>query len=118
VTPSEGVRERITRIEILLGDAIGNWEAGNLSQGQASATLLNLALTDLEAVRAIVAEHPVSKPSEMRLQVGAIRSETLRFIRVLDASTAFCRGMAARIGGGEGANIEQPGNHYSVDTQG
>lgn len=116
--PIEELRQRIGRTRIWLGAAIDLWDAGDLSRCQQCCTLLKSAIEELEVARVIVSSRGVTGIRDLSGQLDELRSETTRMMHVVDASTAFCRGMASRIGIGENANPEQLGNLHSVCTQG
>ena len=94
------------------------WDAADLARCQECRALLSLAVEELEAAQGIAEKHPVLGNPALTGQFNEIRSEITRLTAMLDASTAFCRGMAARIGGGDSAGAEALGNVLSVNTQG
>jgi hypothetical protein len=118
VTPGKNLRRRIASSEALLRGAIKQWDAVDLARGQQCCTLLNSAIEELEAAKAIAERHSLPGAAALAIQINEIRSEAKGMIRIVDASTAFCRGMAARIGAGESACAEPFGNLTSVSTQG
>jgi hypothetical protein len=118
VTAGSELRRGIASAESSLGRVIDQWDAADLSRGQRCCALLNMAIDELEALQTIAKRRPVADAAELTVQLHRIRSEATRMIRIVDATTAFCRGMAASFGAGESACAEPFGNITSINTQG
>jgi hypothetical protein len=79
--------------------ALMNWDAGSLPCCEECCELLRSAIGELEgAWRAAEEGAPASMGTRKRLY--QLRADVGLMVRLVDASTAFCRGLALRIGAG------------------
>ena len=91
--------EHVDRARGRLDRALNYWDAGSLPRCQECCELLCSAIEDLEgAWRAAEKGSPASAAVKKRLY--QTRADVGVMIRLVDASTAFCRGLALRIGAG------------------
>ena len=91
------IGELIGRAEARTHDALKNWDASSLPRCEECCELLRGAIAELEgAWRA--AESGASRSAGTRKRLYQLRADVGVMIRLVDASTAFCRGLALRIG--------------------
>jgi len=89
--------EHVGCAESHIRGALENWDAANLPRCEECCELLRGAIVELEgAWRSALEGAPASVPVAKRLY--QLRADIGVMIRLVDASTAFCRGLALRIG--------------------
>jgi len=97
VTAEGRLGEHVGRAEGHMHGALKNWDAANLPRCEECCELLRGAIAELEgAWRAAQEGAPASVAVKKRLY--QLRADIGVMIRLVDASTAFCRGLALRIG--------------------
>ena len=102
MTAASQLGERVGRAESSIRGALKNWDAADLPRCEECCELLRAAIGELEgAWRSAQQGAPASAAVKKRLY--QLRTDIGVMIRLVDASTAFCRGLALRIGaaGGE-----------------
>ena len=110
MTAGDQLGEYVRRAESHMHGALKNWDAGSLPRCEECCDLLRTAIRELEgAWQAAEKGAPASVALKKRL--CRLRADVGTMVRLVDASTAFCRGMALRIGAG--AN-EVPGGSQAL----
>lgn len=87
--------ERIQRARRGAQRAVELWDATDLSKIRQCQELLQQAAADLRAV--VDAAGPA--PAEARVEMAALRRDANRLVRLVDACSAFQRGLILRAGG-------------------
>ena len=100
--------EYVGRAESRLRGALKNWDAGSLPRCEDCCELLRSAIGQLEGAWQ-AAEKGASASVAVKKRLYQLRADVGTMVRLVDASTAFCRGMAVRIGAG--------GNEVPGDSQ-
>jgi hypothetical protein len=118
VIPIQDLRRRIASAEASLISAVNQWDAADLPRCQECRTLLKSSIEELEGAQSIAEKHLVMGAADLSIRIDEIRFKAMRMIRIVDASTAFCRGMSARIGAGESDCATSFENRTPVSTQG
>ena len=97
MTAGDQLGEHVGRAESHMHGALKNWDAGSLPHCEECWELLRGAIGELEgAWRAAEKGAPASVAVRKRLY--QLRADVGVMVRLVDASTAFCRGLALRIG--------------------
>jgi hypothetical protein len=110
VTAGEQLGQHVGRAESHVRGALSNWDAGSLPRCEECCELLRRAIGELEdAWRA--AENGVPASVVVKKRLYQLRADVAVMIRLVDAATAFCRGLALRIGTGGNA---VPGDSHAV----
>ena len=78
--------------------AVETWNAADLARVAGSQRLLELAVDDLKVVAAALLRNPPRNCKGLRPVVAALRRDVARMSRVVDAGSAFYRGLNARLG--------------------
>jgi hypothetical protein len=101
VTAEGQLGEHVGRAESHVRGALKKWDAANLPRCEECCELLRGAIGELEgAWQSAQQGAPASVAVKKRLY--QLRADIGVMIRLVDASTAFCRGLALRIGAGGG----------------
>ncbi len=112
MTAADQLGECVGRAESHMHGALKNWDAGSLPRCQECCELLRRAIAELEgAWQAAEKGAPASVAVKKRLY--QLRADVGVMVRLVDASTAFCRGLALRIGAG-GSQV--PGDSQAVGS--
>ena len=102
--------ERVGRAQDHMHGALKNWDACSLPRCEECCELLRRAIGELEgAWQAAEKGAPASAAVKKRLY--QLRADVAVMVRLVDAATAFCRGLALRIGAG---GNEVPGDSQAV----
>jgi len=110
VTAGDQLGGHVGRAENHMQGALKKWDAGSLPRCEECCELLRKAIGELEgAWRAAEKGAPASVAVKTRLY--QLRADVGVMMRLVDASTAFCRGLALRIGAG---GNEVPGDSQAV----
>ena len=110
MTAGDQLGEHVERAESHMHGALKNWDAGSLPRCEECCELLRQAIGELEdAWRAAEKGAPAS--AAVRKRLYRLRADVGVMVRLVDASTAFCRGLALRIGAG---GSEVPGDSQAV----
>jgi hypothetical protein len=108
MTAADQLGEYVERAGSHMHGALKNWDAGSLPRCEECCELLRTAIGELESAwQAAEKGAPASVAVKKRLY--QLRADVGTMVRLVDASTAFCRGMALRIGAG--------GNEVPGDSQ-
>ena len=102
--------EYVGRAETHLHGALKNWDAGSLPHCEECCELLRKAIGELESAWQ-AAEKGAPASAAVKKRLYQLRADVGVMVRLVDASTAFCRGLALRIGAG---GNEVPGDSQSV----
>jgi hypothetical protein len=97
VSAAEGLLESVTRAQVSVRSALVSWDAGSLQQCEETCVLLRTALADLEAARRVAEEHHLRNCGSGQRQLAGMRADVGVLTRLVDASTAFGRGLALRV---------------------
>ena len=112
MTAGDQLGEYVGRAESHMHGALKNWDAGSLPRCEECCELLRAAIGQLEgAWQAAQKGAPASVAVKKRLY--QLRADVGTMVRLVDASTAFCRGMALCIGAG---GNEVPGDSQAVPS--
>ena len=112
MSAADQLGECVGRAESHMHGALKNWDAGSLPRCQECCELLRRAIAELEgAWQAAEKGAPASVAVKKRLY--QLRADVGVMVRLVDASTAFCRGLALRIGAG-GSQV--PGDSQAVGS--
>ena len=106
--------EYVGRAEAHLQDALRNWDAGSLPRCEECCELLRRAIGELERAWQ-AAEKGASASVAVKKRLYQLRADVGVMVRLVDASTAFCRGLALRIGAGAS---EVPGDSQALSAWG
>ena len=107
MTAGDQLGEYVGRAESHMHGALKNWDAGSLPRCEECCELLRAAIGQLEgAWQAAEKGAPASVAVKKRLY--QLRADVGTMVRLVDASTAFCRGMALRIGASGNEVSAQP----------
>jgi hypothetical protein len=107
MTAGNQIGEHVGRAETRMHDALKQWDAADLPRCEECCELLRGAITEMEgAWRA--AENGALASAGTRKRLYQLRADVGVMIQLVDASTAFCRGLALRIGAGNGDSAESP----------
>jgi len=112
VTAGDQLGEYIGRAESRVHGALKNWDAGSLPRCEECCELLRAAIGQLETASQ-AAEKGASASVAVKKRLYQLRADVGTMVRLVDASTAFCRGMALRIGAG---GNEVPGDSQAVPS--
>ena len=113
MTATDELGESVGRAERHMHGALTNWDAGSLPRCEECCQLLRLAIGELEvAWKAAEKGAPASAAVKKRLY--QLRADVGVMVRLVDASTAFCRGLALRIGTG---GTDTPGDSSWSPTE-
>jgi len=91
--------ECVGRAENHLHGALKNWDAGSLPRCEECCELLRRAIGELESAWQ-AAEKGAPASTAVKKRLYQLRADVGVMVRLVDASTAFCRGLALRIGAG------------------
>ena len=112
MTAGDQLGEYVGRAESHMHGALKNWDAGSLPRCEECCELLRAAIGQLEgAWQAAQKGAPASLAVKKRLY--QLRTDVGTMVRLVDASTAFCRGMALCIGAG---GNPAPGDSQAVPS--
>jgi len=102
--------ECVGRAENHLHGALQNWDAGSLPRCEECCELLRQAIGELESAWQ-AAEKGARASAAVKKRLYRLRADVGVMVRLVDASTAFCRGLALRIGVG---GNQVPGDPHAV----
>ena len=108
MTTGDRLGEHVGRAESQVHGALKNWDAGSLPHCEECCELLRRAIGELEGAWQ-AAEEGAPASVAVRKRLYQLRADVGVMVRLVDASTAFCRGLALRIGAG--------GNEVQGDSQ-
>ena len=110
MTAGDPLGEYVGRAESHVHGALKNWDAGSLPHCEECCELLRKAIGELESAWQ-AAEKGAPASAAVKKRLYQLRADVGVMVRLVDASTAFCRGLALRIGAG---GNEVPGDSQSV----
>ncbi len=110
MTAGDQIGEHVGRAQSHVHGALSDWDAGSLPRCEECCELLRRAIGELEGAWK-AAENGLPASVAVKKRLYQLRADVGVMIRLVDASTAFCRGLALRIGAG--AN-EVPGDSQAV----
>jgi hypothetical protein len=99
VTAADQFGERVGRAQSRVHGALKNWDAGSLPRCEECCELLRGAIGELEGAWQ-AAEKGTPASAAVRKRLYQLRADVGAMVRLVDASTAFCRGLALLIGAG------------------
>ena len=102
MTAGDQLGEHVGRAQSHVHSALSNWDAGSLPRCEECCELLRRAIGELEDAWH-AAENSVPASVVVKKRLYQLRADVGVMIRLVDASTAFCRGLALRIGAGGNA---------------
>lgn len=108
MTAGDQFGQHVGRAETHVHGALSNWDATSLPRCEECCELLRRAIGELEDAWQ-AAENGVPASGVVKKRLYQLRADVGMMIRMVDASTAFCRGLALRIG--TGGNAVQGGSH-------
>lgn len=97
----DDVRDLVMRAETHVRNALEHWEAANPHISAECCELLRMAVTDLAEAQQATEQGRVANDESMQKGLGQLRANVNLMARLVDASAAFCRGMALHIGAGD-----------------
>ena len=99
MTAADQLGECVGRAESHMHGALKNWDAGSLPRCEECCELLRQAIGELESAWQ-AAEKGARASAAVKKRLYRLRADVGVMVRLVDASTAFCRGLALRIGAG------------------
>jgi hypothetical protein len=78
--------------------AMEAWNAADLTRVASSQDLLERAVDDLKQAAGVLGQNPPRNIKELHPLVAALKKDVNRMSRVVDACSAFQRGLAGRLG--------------------
>jgi len=78
--------------------ALANWDATNLSRMEECCSSFERAVVGLTKIRDSISAMDESSKAELLFHLGELRRESLLMAHLVDASAAFCRGLALTLG--------------------
>ena len=97
------IQDSVTRAQVSVRSALRDWDAANLRQCELCCETLRAALADLETARRAAERHGVMNCGAVQRQLEGVRTDTRVLMRLVDASTAFGRGLALQVAGSASA---------------
>jgi hypothetical protein len=110
VTTPDQLDESVGRAQSHLHSALKNWDACSLPRCEECCELLRRAIGELESAGQ-AAEKGVPASAAVKKRLYRLRADVGVMVRLVDAATAFCRGLALRIGAG---GNQVPGDPHAV----
>lgn len=92
------VRTAVGHAAECIRKALETLDGANLASLARSQELLEQAVDDLKRATRSVEQNPARNPKGLRPLAASLRRDVERLSRVVDACSAFRRGMAARLG--------------------
>jgi hypothetical protein len=83
----------VSRCQDRLSEALNQWDAADSEACRNVCGLLEEAIAELDRARKGMS--PAARSLALVLQLGRVRTDSVRLARLIGASQAFCRGMAA-----------------------
>ena len=110
MTTGDQLAECVGRAQSHMQGALKNWDACSLPRCEECCELLRRAIGELESAWQ-AAEKGVPASAAVKKRLYRLRADVGVMVRLVDAATAFCRGLALRIGAG---GDEVPGDPQAV----
>jgi hypothetical protein len=92
------LQERVTRVEAHVAAALALWRAGQPGRCDECGLSLQAAIGELEDAYRNAGRSGPSLPAPLAQRLERLQTDVNRLTRLVDAATAFCRGMALTIG--------------------
>ena len=98
MTGRNALEEHVVRAEDLVRAALDNWDAGDLKRCSDCGRRLMSAIGEMEAAQSAGPRELAAARGEMAGRVRRMQAEIGRLSRMVDAASAFARGVALLAG--------------------
>jgi len=78
--------------------ALDGWDATDLTQVDSCRVLLEQSVSDLQELEANLQTYPAGMPQDSIADIDALKQDIAMMVRLVDAGSAFYRGVALRLG--------------------